>query len=154
MADQWYAIKVDATREDEVKKRLADQELMSCYPTCLLTRVKGGLVERRTVPLFPTYMFARLDVRPGTNWQRAAYTRGVQYILGAPSPIRDYVVDGLMSAAPDALEIGKPVKVVGGVFDGVFGLLSERGEDRVKVLFTLLGRKVEKVMSLQHVAAV
>lgn len=103
------------------------------------------------VPLFPGYVFCRMDV---TERLPVLKTPGVHSILGfdgEPSPVPDQemvaiqrVVGSGASVGPwPFLKVGDRVRVERGAFTGVEGILiSERGCDRLILSVEMLQRSV------------
>src|SRR5262245_36644750 len=115
--------------------------------------------ERRTrvVPLFPSYLFARID--PVEDFYTVLWSPGVSRFVpaqtGAPAVLDDTIAaflregadgDGIISARPD-LKVGAQVEVTRGPFDGLQGIITRPpdAKGRVKVLMKLLNRQPVKV---------
>jgi transcription elongation factor/antiterminator RfaH len=106
----------------------------------------------RTVqaPLFPRYLFIRLDLERD-RWRSVAGTIGVSHLImegDRPKPVSGGVVgellalanrSGLVPVAP-RLEVGGAVRLVTGPFAGLVGeLLALDDDGRVRVLMNILG---------------
>ncbi len=105
-----------------------------------------------TESLFPNYLFARFDWR--NSLRLIHHTGGVVGIVhfGSRWPtIPDAAIDDLRSAIGEdelrildaTLDVGQEVRVSGGVFDGLEGIITRviPGRQRVAVLLDFLGRQ-------------
>lgn len=128
---QWYAIFTVHQHEQTVAKDLGVREIESFLPTYEETRIwKNRQKKTLTLPLFPSYIFARL--------RRGDYGR----VLGSPSVLRivgnssgpialcDEELDFLRSDRVRSrirpykdLVIGQKVRIASGTLDGVEGVL-------------------------------
>jgi transcriptional antiterminator RfaH len=116
-------------------------------------------------PLFPGYLFARLDI-DSSAWLAARSAPGVIYFLGgedAPTPIPDDLIEEISQRAEGAnlahqrprFVSGQPVVIRHGPFSGleaVFdGCQSARG--RVRVLLEIVQRQVPVVLDIDEIAS-
>ena len=107
---------------------------------------------RRSVPLFPGYLFARVDL--ARQWHEVAWTPGVKRLVGAagvPTPIESNIVtflkenaeaDGCLRARPD-LRRGQEVQITDGPFAGLMAIVENPPDarGRVRVLMRLLNSR-------------
>jgi transcriptional antiterminator RfaH len=113
------------------------------------------------VPLFPSYLFVRLD--PSRDqWRCINGTRGVVQLLmqnGAPQPIPNGIIDSLQirtraDGAIDwasALRMGETVRIADGPFAEFLGTIQHLdAAGRVRVLLNLLGRSVSVALHSEH----
>lgn len=151
----WFALCVRARRESWVVTHLEGKGYQCFLPTCLSPRQWSDRVRAIPCPLFPGYVFCRIDLS-----QRLPLltTPGLLYVVGAPSPIsipeseieniRRAVESGLPVAPAPYLRVGQEVEVIKGPLTGVRGLLSEmRGGRRVVLSITLLQRSLAVEMA-------
>jgi transcriptional antiterminator RfaH len=111
---------------------------------------------RHIVPLFPGYLFVRLDL--ATGFYVVAWAPGVKGFVGsgeAPGAVNEEVVqflvdratpDGIVAARP-ALQRGDEVEISHGPFAGLAAIV-QRPPDargRVRVLMQLLNRRSVRV---------
>jgi transcription antitermination factor NusG len=104
-------------------------------------------------PLFPNYLFARLDLE--RHYYKVKWTRGVNRILGAgnePIPISETVTqmlkdrmggDGTVKLLED-LQEGDLVQITSGPLKDFIGIFQNRlsSGERVKILVNLIGIEV------------
>ena len=86
----WYVVQTKPANEDRVKGNLLNQEIEPFLPLLGTSQYSNGKVIDRIKPLFPNYLFARMDL--GLHYYKVKYTRGVSKILGngeGPIPISD-----------------------------------------------------------------
>jgi transcription elongation factor/antiterminator RfaH len=139
--------------EERVKTNLLNQEIETFLPLMKGHQYSGGKMVQKIRPLFPNYLFARLDLE--THFYKVKWTRGVNKILGGktgPIPISDRVVqtikerageDNLIELKSD-LKDGDAIQVTSGPLKDLLGIfkteMSSKG--RVKVLLSLIGVEV------------
>jgi transcription antitermination factor NusG len=112
-----------------------------------------GRMSRVINPLFPNYLFARLDLE--RHYYKVKWTRGVNRILGAgnePIPISETVTqmlkdrmggDGTVKLLED-LQEGDLVQITSGPLKDFIGIFQNRlsSGERVKILVNLIGIEV------------
>jgi transcriptional antiterminator RfaH len=110
----------------------------------------NGKVIPRIKPLFPSYLFASLDIRAA--YYKVKWTRGVNKILGTgsePIPISEKVIQALRQRMgennvirlDDGLEKGSVVQFTSGPFKDLMGVFDRKMSDggRVRILLSLIG---------------
>jgi transcriptional antiterminator RfaH len=118
---------------------------------------------KRIVPLFPSYLFARIDIS-SEEISYVMWAPGVKRLVsfnGVPATIDDEIMEFLMNradtsgriAAASNLKTGQQVRITGGPFDGLTALIQEppNARGRVKVLMNLLNREVQAEVPLRFV---
>lgn len=138
-------------------------------PRIAREQVVDGAVTRRWESLFPRYLFVRLDLaREG--WQRAAWARGVQRLLGPPGR-RPYVVPDLFmeslfarcgeraeiverAETPRLIVSGDFVKVSKGPYSSFTGICRMTRKQRVSLLLEVFGRPTEVEFDISQVELV
>jgi transcriptional antiterminator RfaH len=118
---------------------------------------------RHPVPLFPGYLFARVDLASQSH--EVAWTPGVKRLVGpggVPMPLEPDVVaflkrnaaaDGCLRARP-GLRRGQEVQITDGPFAGLMAMIEDPpdAQGRVRVLMRLLNRRPVAVrMSMRFV---
>jgi transcription antitermination factor NusG len=147
----WFAVRVKGTHEKRVTALLQYQAYECFLPLYTTRRRWSDRIKRVELPLFPGYVFSRfahLDRLPILK------TPGVMSILGIgsiPTPIDDNEIDALQrviksgsSVSPHPyLKVGQTVRINGGCFDGVEGIIADvRGRDHLILSVNLLQRSV------------
>jgi transcriptional antiterminator RfaH len=149
----WYAIYSKPQKEEAAQFHLRQKGLEVFLPKLLLPDHQKRW--RRVVPLFPSYLFARIDVR-SEEYGYVIWSPGVKRLVsfnGVPAPIDDTVVDFLIKEGNTAgliparsnLKIGQEVRINGGPFDGLVGIIQQppNAKGRVRVLLSLLNRETK-----------
>ena len=149
----WYAAFTKPRSEDTAKYYLEHKGIEVFYPRLLLplSSRSGRLV----VPLFPNYLFVRIDL-DSPEYSQVVWCRGVKRFVsfgGMPSAIEDNIVDflrdqadpGGLIAAKSNLKVGAEVQIAKGPFKGLAGIIQEPPDtkSRVKVLMSILSRQVQ-----------
>ncbi len=148
----WYVVYTKPRKEALAQFHLRQKGLEIFFPQLLLP--ESNLNFRRVVPLFPSYLFVK--IRISTEFQFVTWSPGVKRLVsfdGVPSVIEDSVVAFLMRhAGPNGiiqarsnLRVGQEVRITGGPFEGLVGIIQEppNSRERVKVLLSLLSRRIK-----------
>jgi transcriptional antiterminator RfaH len=139
----WSVAQTETNREPTAVHFLGQQGFQTYLP-----KIIG---KRRIVPLFPGYLFVRIE----SHWWSIANTIAVINLLMSgdhPAKLRDEIVNAIKAKEknglvklpePKRIRIGSKIRIVRGSFDGHIALYAGMsGRDRSKVLLELLGRKV------------
>ena len=151
----WFVIHAQPRREAFVRDRIGDLGREAFLP--LIAERRPGWRKRRSSPLFPGYLFARLSETNG-DLARVRWTQGVHRVLGDSArarPVPDEVVATIRSTADRqgkvrfgrGLKRGERVRILDGPLTGLIGFLERpaaRPEERVWILVELF-RRVTKV---------
>jgi len=150
---RWYVVYTQPRAEEKALEHLTRQGFGCFLPRLRRTRSHARRKEIRLEPLFPRYLFTRLDSTRDA-WRGINGTRGVVHLLtqqNEPTPILGDLVDTLISASdergvasPAALGMlwkGRFVRIQDGPLSGHVAEVEQvlSGSDRVKLLLTLLG---------------
>lgn len=158
MFDYWALATVQPMREKLAAENLARQDFETYSPLVLEQRVVCGRKVECATPLFRGYMFVRLHDR----WRSILGTRGVTGLMldaleEVPVRIRESEIEKIRSAEIDGVIIlekkvrarrrfaeGDEVMVRQGLaLESKIGIFSgDTRQDRMKVLFKMLGREV------------
>jgi transcriptional antiterminator RfaH len=157
----WYAIYSKPQKEEAANFYLRQKGLEVFLPKLLLPSNRKH--RRRVVPLFPSYLFARIDVH-SEEYGHVIWSPGVKRLIsfnGVPAPIDDTVIDFLIKEgnaggvipARSNLQIGQEVHINSGPFDGLFGIIQQppNAKGRVKVLLSLLNRETKVEVPVRFV---
>lgn len=142
----WHLLFSRPRQEWRAKDNLTRQGYTIFLPTLLAEKIQTGRKVEAEEPLFPRYLFIQLD-DIHSNWLPIRSTLGVASLVRfgdhycrVPEPI----VSGLMLAERqkrNLLELGAPVKVMAGPFNGLEGIYQQPdGSQRVLVLMHLFSK--------------
>lgn len=152
---RWYCVRTRAKSEHLAAARLP--RLAGIEAFC--PRIKFRHPTRRgpvwfTEAMFPTYIFARFDVRQ--SWKAVLYTTGVTGIVhfgDAYVPVPDGAVEALRAGvAGDGIRVfdrpfepGDETTVLAGPFHGLQAVVTRvlPSRERVRILLEFLGRATE-----------
>ena len=150
VSKRWYVIHTKPGDEGRVRINLHNQEIETFSPLLETYQYCNGRMIPKIKPLFPNYLFARLDL--GLDYYRVKWTRGVNKILGSgnePIPISEKVIQTIKERSgkdnlvklEDELKDGDIVQVNSGPFKSLRGvfqrMMSSKG--RVRILLSLIG---------------
>ena len=162
----WYVVQTQVNAEAKAARNLLRQGFEIYLPHYLKRRSHARKVEKVAAPLFPRYMFVRIDLAT-QRWRSVQSTYGVSHLVlngSDPAPVAGEVIRAL-KAREDAsgyvtleqrpkFAIGEKVRVLAGVFADNLGLFDGMADrDRVAILLELLGRKVRVSLEADMVAA-
>ncbi len=159
----WYVIQTKPLEEDLVRRRLEHADFTVFHPR-IRTAVRGAKsAHMRVKSLFPSYLFARLDLTDANVFRLIKYTRGVRKIVGSnqPVPIPDIVVETIRARTGegDVLEQqmvfkqGERVRIKSGWMKDLVGVLEKpvSAAGRVKVLLDIVNKCVKLEMSSANI---
>jgi transcriptional antiterminator RfaH len=140
----WSVAQTEPQREPTAVRFLGDQGFETYLPV-----IKA---KRRLVPLFPSYLFVRIEL----TWWAIGRTIGVLRVLqngDRPAQLRDEVVMKIQAQEKNGIVklpaprprflVGDSVRVIAGSFADKIGVYDGMtGKERERVLLDLLGRKV------------
>jgi transcriptional antiterminator RfaH len=143
----WYLIQCKPREDDRALENLERQEFECYRPIYERERVRQRRRILTRAPLFPGYLFIRLD-RLNDNWLPICSTRGVVRIVrfaGEPLPVADEIIeeirrriDGHPIREP-YLNAGDRVMITDGSFSGIQGIfMTSDGDERVILLLNIL----------------
>jgi len=149
-AFHWFVIHTKPRDEYRVKNHFEGMEIETLLPLCENFQYSHGSMSRVINPLFPNYLFARLDLE--RHYYKVKWTRGVNRILGAgnePIPISETVTQMLKDRMGDdntvklfdELKEGDLVQITSGPLRDLIGVFQRRSSsgERVKILLNLIG---------------
>lgn len=150
---RWYALYTRCHHERTTNKILTDNGLVTFLPEILVPsrRKDRKLLIKR--PLFPNYLFVRLDGNK-ENWLKVYRTHGFVRICGneRPTPIPDEDINSIKIFVQSDrniyplpfLVVGSKVKVVAGPLAGAIGVLLKEDpkKRRLVVSVELMGQSV------------
>jgi len=147
---QWYVIQTKPANEHRVEAHLSNQEIAVFLPMLETFHYLNGKMIPKIKPMFPSYLFARLDIH--VAYYQVKWTRGVNKILGIggdPIPVSEKVIQTLhqrmgensVVRLDDDLEEGSIVQFTSGPFKDLMGVFDKKMSDggRVRILLSLIG---------------
>jgi transcription elongation factor/antiterminator RfaH len=159
---RWFVLYSKAHKEALAEFQLRLKGLDVFYPRLLLP--DSIRKHNRIIPLFPNYLFVRINL-----WEEYHYviwSPGVKRFVSfneTPAPIDNRIMEYLMQLADSEsiiraqsnLKQSEEVRITGGPFDGLVGIIKEppNAKGRVKVLLNLLQREVQVNVPVQYVAS-
>ena len=156
----WYLVHCKP-REDARALEHLERQQFHCYRPMQISEVlRDGHWYRRSEPLFPRYLFVRLDCARD-SWYAIRSTRGVHQIVqfnSYPLPVRDEIVDGIRArlAAPavrePCLRPGERVQITEGAFsefEAIF--VANEGGQRVVLLLNVLQHDQRLIFPMRSV---
>ena len=159
----WYLIYAKPRQEKTAVDNLLRQAYEVYFPQIQVTRNRNSVRKVTIEPLFPRYLFIRLDAHTD-NWAPIRSTLGVTALVrfGAePARVPDAFVDylksrqnaeGLHEWAQPALQIGSRARVVSGPLAGYEGILiAKSGHERVVILMDMVHGQLRANLSPSQV---
>jgi len=154
----WYLIHTKPRQEKLAQENLERQEYICYLPLLPTEKLHRGKLVVSAEPLFPRYLFIRLDKGDSAkSWSPIRSTKGVSRLVtfgSEPALVSDALIELLKSieASPrqpqPLFAPGERVRLTGGAFSGVEGIYQmSDGESRVMVLIEVLSRPVQMQVS-------
>lgn len=164
--ESWYVVQTRAKAEVKAAHNLIRQGFEIYLPKYLKRRSHARKVESVQAPLFPSYLFVRIDMAT-QRWRAIQSTFGVSRLVSNgsdPAPVSQQVLSSLRMREDDRgcirldkrpkFALGDRVRVVAGVFAENLGLFDGMADrERVGILLDLLGRKVRVTLDAESVVA-
>jgi len=160
---RWYTVQTKPKKERTVERRLRDLDLEVFLPWIRLRRRIGSRFHRVLDPLFPGYLFCRLDLF--ATGKAARYAPGVKDFVRSGNriaDIEDEVIGGLRERCPDGIatfkprpyRAGEPVLIREGPLSGIEAVFERemKRSDRVAILLELLGRQTRLILNNEMIS--
>ena len=148
----WYLIYTKPQKELVARENLERQGYEIYLPLARLRRRRMGKGVTRIEPLFPRYLFIRLDTKLD-NWSPIRSTLGVSNLVKFgmyPSAVPDALIEllcdrcdeeGVQDIIPEEYKKGEAIRVLEGPMTGLEGVfLAKTSNDRVMVLLDIVGK--------------
>jgi transcriptional antiterminator RfaH len=162
----WYVVQTQPNAESKAVAHLERQGFAAYLPRYLKRRRHARRVDIVTAPLFPRYLFVKVDLA-AQRWRSIYSTVGVSQLVctgDVPTLVPGQVVAMLKQREDVAgfnqfdrqplFRMGDKIRVRDGIFSDCLGLYDGMPDcDRVAVLLDLLGRKVRVLLGAEAVAA-
>ncbi len=162
---RWYTLQTKSRKESTVEKRLSDLGLEVFLPWLRLRRRVGSRFRRVLAPLFPGYLFCRLDLL--MSGKAARYAPGVRdFVKFGPkiAEVEEDIIKDLVERCPGGVAEFKPrpyrygetILIREGPLSGLEAVFERemKGNERVAVLLELLGRQTRLVLSSEIISRV
>jgi len=144
VAESWYALHTRSRHEKIVAERLEEQRITTYLPLMTETRQWSDRKKQVQLPLFSSYVFARLAPNRADRL-RVLQVNGVVRLIGGRgegAAIPDAQIEAVQSLLSHSLpwtnhpflEIGQRVRIRSGALNGVEGILTARNGDRTLVI--------------------
>jgi transcriptional antiterminator RfaH len=151
MAEDWFLVQFKPNSHKVADRNLKRQGFKTFLPLQLITRRHNDRFVSESRPLFPGYMFIRLE--PETSpWRKVNSTYGVSRIVSfrdTPSPVPDGLVAALLARCDSdgrvqsatGMSTGDRVTVIDGPFAEFVGTIETiDAEKRVWLLLDFMGQ--------------
>jgi transcriptional antiterminator RfaH len=161
---QWYVVRSKPRREEYAQDQLLRRGVETFLPRIM--EPARGRLDPIVGPLFPGYLFARVDLL--SQYNRVIWAPGVSRFVAfgdVPASVDEDVIDFLRERAGTAgivrvvrtFHDGDVVRVTRGPLNGLEGVVDGHvsGQARVRVLMELLRRRTQVSVPsqlLEHVA--
>jgi transcriptional antiterminator RfaH len=157
---EWYVVYSKPHKEEQVRLHLALKGIESFFPRLQLP--SGAEKKQRITPLFPNYLFVRVDLASESHY--VVWSPGVKRIVSfsdRPVPLQESIIRFLKEQADAAgiirarsrLCAGEQVEISGGPFNGFVGIIENppNAKGRVKILLKLLSRQISVKLGVEFI---
>ena len=155
--DEWYLVRTKPGKERWVRDQLSARLSEVFLPMLKARMPRWGRLSMSVAPLFPCYLFARLDLQ--ADYFEVKYLAGVTGLVSAgadPIVVPDRIIEEIRArGVNDVIEIrevpfdsGQPVRVIEGPFRG-FEAIFERylsGTERVAILLNTIEKAGPRIV--------
>ncbi len=143
-AEKWFAVQTRPRHEKVVAQEVRDRGVTTFLP--LLREVRRWSDRRKVVelPLFSCYVFVKLVPRNDERLRVLRVNGALRFVgphgMGIPIPdiqiqaVQTLLQEQLPFCSHPFLKIGQRVRIRGGAFDGVEGILVSRSGERTLVI--------------------
>jgi transcriptional antiterminator RfaH len=166
VGDSWYVVQTQVNAEAKAARNLLRQGFEIYLPRYLKRRSHARKIEKVAAPLFPRYLFVRIDMAT-QRWRSIHSTFGVSRLVSngsGPAPLAQEIISCLKAREEERgfiqldhrpiFALGAKVRVLAGIFAENLGLFDGMADrDRITILLDLLGRKVRVSIEAELVAA-
>lgn len=160
-APAWYVIQCKGGESFRAAENLGNQNFEVFHPVLNVKRRRSGKLAMVCEPLFPHYLFIRLD-QVASNWRPIRSTRGVLKLLtfgDTPIPVSNALIETLKQQPHEQNGIhsyftpGQKVTITEGPFKNLEAIFkSTKGEERAIVLINMLQRPQQIEMSVHQLS--
>jgi transcriptional antiterminator RfaH len=160
---RWYVIRTKPRQEKQAEFHLRQLCVETFLPLLRQNKIVRRARKMVLSPLFPGYMFARVDVR--THYRAVSYARGVLTIVafgGKPADISQELIDtikgrlenGYLTPDPKHFKRGQILHINAGPLAGLEAVFVREMTDRNRVFLLLntLGLHAKLNMSIDQVS--
>jgi len=158
--ERWYVVHAKPKQEHRALENLHNQGYQCVLPQYQRERVRLGARALYDEPLFPRYLFIRLD-SVNMNWSPIRSTRGVIGLVsfgGIPAAMPAGLVEALMQRSERRENLfckGDRVLITAGPFSGLEGVFElDDGAARVVILFDFMQKQHRLSMPVANVCRV
>lgn len=153
MSAAWYLVHAKTGQERVAEFNLRRQGYRTFLPAALKTTRHARRERIERTAFFPGYLFVMLDVERD-RWRQIDSTIGVVRLITSmerPVPLPGTVVDPLIASSDREgvidvsrhIGVGETIEIVRGPLTAQRGIVERLvGQDRIRVLLSLLGAKV------------
>ena len=157
----WYLIYTKPHKEQVARENLERQGYEVYLPMARIRRRRLGKGANRIEPLFPRYLFIKLDTKTD-NWSPIRSTLGVSNLVKFgmyPSAVPEALIellsdrcdeDGIQDIPTGEFKSGESIRVMEGPMMGLEGVfLAKTSSDRVLVLLDIVGKHTRVTMATE-----
>ncbi len=163
---RWYLVYTKLRQEHVARTNLLRQGYETYLPLIRELRRRQGRRMPEVAPMFPRYLFVRLDTRTD-NWAPIRSTLGVVSLVRfgqQPALVPDDLIgllreredsEGLQVLPPEIFRPGARVRIMAGALAGYEGIfLAPTGRERVVILLDFLGQHTRVAVARHCLAPV
>jgi transcriptional antiterminator RfaH len=162
---KWYVVYTRTNAEQQAAVNLGNQGFEVYLPRYRKTRRHARRIEEVLKPLFPRYLFVKIDLG-AQAWHSVNGTRGVIQLVSfgdTPAAVPDAVIDelhareigdGSILLTHPNMKKGDPIQIVDGAMADVTGLFECMiDNDRALLLLNILGQTVRTSASIRSLSS-
>ncbi len=157
--EKWFLLTHKPNCFNKALVNLHNQGMQTFMPMHNVSVRKSGKPYKTQKPLFPSYIFVKVDTT-AINWQKLRNTYGVSQIITLhgkkPTEVPSEVIDALKSKcnkdnivpAFDNFLAGEKVRTVSGPLADIVATIDDIADnDRIYILFEMMGRNIKTLVN-------
>lgn len=161
--EKWFVAQLRPQGLLRAQENLGRQAVQSFCPKRPENLMRGGKQRMKLSPLFPGYLFVRVDTE-SPSWTALNATRGISRIIlsdpRAPRALPAPFMAGLLArcdaqgviSAPSDMRPGDRIRILAGPFaETIAQIETLETDDRVSILLSLMGREVRTFIVTRQV---
>lgn len=159
---KWYVVNTKPRQEDVADRNIMRLGVETFFPRIRNERVIRGVRRMVVSPLFPKYLFVRLDL--GTHYRAVSYAHGVRRLVAlgqVPAIVDEEIIDSIRSRVSNGyvqihspvFKPGQIVRIHAGPLQGLEAIFEREMNDHQRSLLLLqaLSYEARVVVSLKQV---
>lgn len=163
LTDRWFIAQLKPQGLRLAQENIARQGFQSFCPKRTESVIRGSKRSTKLLPLFPGYLFVRVETKQ-SPWTSLNATRGISRMIladpRAPRALPEPFMAGLLArcdaagmiGTPPDISVGDRIRILSGPFSDMVSRIETLEPDaRVSILLSFMGREVRTTIPAQDI---